>query len=470
MAKHALARLFTIAALTAVVPNEAHAALDHHRTVADDSRGPRHVEVTGDIESGFGLEVDGKPFRVKGVGLGQPSEERFSALVSAGGNAVRTWNAEEADKVLALAEKHGVMVVLGLDFAQELHGFDYDDEEAVAEQYAEVIAQVDRYKDHPNLLMWIIGNELNLNFYGEGEITLVNPKVYAALNDVTQYIHEVDPHHPVSTAFAGYLPEHIAHAMPHMPDLDILSIQLYGDLVRLPEFMASDPSGLPVMITEYGPLGHWEMPTTAWGREIEEPSWLKASGMARRIENYIVGDDTGRIIGDFAFYWGHKQERTATWYSLITPEGYTDARTDELIRYWSGSYPDNRAPLVARMTINERVPQDNIRLVPGEMYTAEIQVADPEGEDVTTVWTLTEEVKERSEGGEAEAAPEGVPLKILAESDTLLVFEAPQKPGAYRLYATTRDPHDRVGSANVPVYVTCSACSLSSASAGESDR
>ncbi|MEM9837710.1 MAG: hypothetical protein AAF830_01005 [Pseudomonadota bacterium] len=445
----------------------AQASVDHHEASAS---APRHVEVTGDIRSGYGLSIDGQPFEIKGVGLGQPSDERFEALVEAGGNSVRTWNARDADKVLALAKKHGVMVALGLDFAQELHGFDYDDEEAVAEQYAEVIAKVDQYKDHPNLLMWIIGNELNLNFYGEGEIILVNPKVYSALNDVTKYIHKVDPHHPVSTAFAGYLPEHIAHAIPHMPDLDILSIQLYGDLVRLPEFMGSDPSALPVMITEYGPLGHWEMPTTAWEREIEEPSWLKASGMAGRIERYLEGDTTGRIIGNFAFYWGFKQERTATWYSLITPEGHTDARTDELIRYWKGAYPENRAPLVARMTINEKVPQDNIILKAGEMYTAEIQVIDPEGEDVRTVWTLMEEVKAKSEGGEAEAEPEGAALTILAESDTLLVFNAPEEPGEYRLYATTYDPEDRVGTANVPVMVVCATCDTTSAPAAkESD-
>ncbi len=415
-------------------------------------RGPAHVEIAGDAISGYSLLVNGSPYALRGAGVGQPSEARFAALVEAGGNTVRTWSTKDAETVLALAEKYDVMVALGVDFGQELHGFNYDDPAAVAAQFDAVKKQIDKYKDHPNLLMWIVGNELNL-LYGEFGVVLVNPKVYAALNDVAAYIHEVDPHHPMSTAFAGYLSEHVAHAMPFVPDLDILAIQLYGDLVKLKEFIAADPSDLPIMLTEYGPLGHWEMPQTEWGREIEEPSAVKAAGMAERIQNSIIDDTSGRNIGNFAFLWGHKQERTSTWYSLFTKEGYADARVDELTKFWTGAYPDNRAPLTKSIMIDGKRPIDNIYLKAGALYTAEIDVSDPEGESLTTEWALRREVGTRSSGGEYEASPDLVALDIVSQDVSSLTFRAPDEAGEYRLFATTSDPQDKVGTANAPIFV-----------------
>ena len=53
-----------------------------------------------------------------------------------------------------------------------------------------------KYKDHPALLAWIIGNEANLRFK--------NPKVFDAINDISKMIHQVDPNHPTTTALSGF--------------------------------------------------------------------------------------------------------------------------------------------------------------------------------------------------------------------------------------------------------------------------
>ena len=124
-----------------------------------------------------------------------------------------------------------------------------------------------------------------------------------------------------------------------MPSLDFVSLQAYGALSAIPERVAAMPGDWPFMITEYGPLGHWEMPATDWGREIEEPSGLKARGMRERMEPVILSDSTGRLIGSFAFLWGQKQERTPTWYGLFTADGARTASVDELTRWWTGHYP-----------------------------------------------------------------------------------------------------------------------------------
>ena len=420
---------------------------------AQASPGPRTVAVIGNEESGFSFTVDGDPYTVHGAGLGQPSRQRFEALVAAGGNTMRTWSASEADLILELAAEYDVMVALGIDLDKELHGFDYNDEAAVAAQFERAREEVDRYKDHPNLLVWLVGNELNLLFDENGDLALVNPKAFEAVNDIAAYIKQVDPHHPVSTTFAGYHTDHIVHAMPHLSNIDILSVQLYGDLVRMPEFITNDPSGLPVMLTEYGPIGHWEMPSTEWGREIEETSANKAAGMAARIDEFIVNEPTGKLLATYAFYWGHKQERTSTWYSLFTEDGQSDARIDELSRHWTGSYPANRAPLTESLTIDGQAAVESIRLQAGQTYTAALDVSDPEDDPLTTEWTFRTEVIDRSDGGAFEVQPGLVDLEILSQSTTQLVFRAPTEPGEYRLFALTTDPGNKVGTANIPVLV-----------------
>ncbi len=73
---------------------------------------------------------------------------------------------------------------MGLDVARERHGFNYDDTAAVKKQLEELGAEVLKYRNHPALLAWGIGNELNLQYK--------NPKVWDAVNDVSKMIHELD--------------------------------------------------------------------------------------------------------------------------------------------------------------------------------------------------------------------------------------------------------------------------------------
>src|SRR5688572_24347597 len=111
----------------------------------------------------FQLFVNSQPFYVKGAGLEFGNQEKLAAH---GGNAFRTWRTENGresgQQVLDRALTNGLYVVMGLEVGRERHGFNYDDSAAVAQQLAEVKAEVLKYKDHPALLAWIIGNELNL--------------------------------------------------------------------------------------------------------------------------------------------------------------------------------------------------------------------------------------------------------------------------------------------------------------------
>ena len=139
----------------------------------------------------YQLLRDGKPYFVKGGG----GTGYFSRLAAYGGNSIRTWGTQNAAQILDSAQKNGLTVLMGLGVTPERHGFNYDDPAAVKKQFERIKADVLKFKDHPALLAWGIGNELNLSYK--------NPKVWDAVNDIATMIHKEDPNHPASTVLAG---------------------------------------------------------------------------------------------------------------------------------------------------------------------------------------------------------------------------------------------------------------------------
>ena len=129
----------------------------------------------------FRLIRNGQPFAIKGVG----GESRFAELVAAGGNSVRAWGADNLAGILEDAEKHGLTVCAGLWLEHQRHGFDYEDQTAVQRQLEEKLTIVRKYKDHPALLMWGVGNEVE----GEGK----DPSIWHAVNHLAREIKRIDP-------------------------------------------------------------------------------------------------------------------------------------------------------------------------------------------------------------------------------------------------------------------------------------
>ena len=116
-------------------------------------------------------------------------------LVAFGGNSIRIWGIDNAKIIIDEAQKIGLTVMLGMWLQYERHGFDYNNKAKVAKKLAHFKSIIDQYKDHPALLMWGIGNEVDLLYS--------NTKVWDAVEEIAQYAHKVDPNHPTSTVTAG---------------------------------------------------------------------------------------------------------------------------------------------------------------------------------------------------------------------------------------------------------------------------
>ena len=79
-----------------------------------------------------------------------------------------------------------ITVTVGFWLGHERHGFDYSDKAQVAAQLESAREMVLKYKDHPALLMWGVGNEM------EGFDDGNNPAIWKAVNDVAAMIKHLE--------------------------------------------------------------------------------------------------------------------------------------------------------------------------------------------------------------------------------------------------------------------------------------
>ncbi len=413
--------------------------------------GPIRAEIR-QVEGRYRLFLNDEPFYIKGAGLEFGDVERLAAH---GGNSFRTWRTdngrESGREVLDRALAHGLVVTMGLEIARERPGtgrgvfnFDYDDEAAVAAQLERVRAEVMEYRDHPALIIWGIGNELNLG--------ATNPKVWDAVNQISEMIHEIDPNHLTTTMLAGISKELVDEIKTRAPDLDLLSVQMYADIVNLPRYLDEAGWDGPYMITEWGATGHWEVPQTPWGAPIENTSSVKADLYRMRYETVIAADTT-QLIGSYVFLWGQKQERTPTWYGLFLPTGERTEAVDVMHYLWNGTWPENRSPRLEAATLDGRTAYDGIYLQAGTTYPAEVIATDPDGDPLRHAWEVRRESTDVGEGGDDEPVPERIEGVIDRPDAARIRLTAPAEPGAYRLFVYVYDGQGNAGHANIPFYV-----------------
>lgn len=409
------------------------------------------VEVVRE-NGGWQLLRDGQPYEIRGAGIDRPlgvdpDGADLAQFAGHGGNSFRNWRDQTETDGLAIlddAQKHGMTVAMSIPVGRERKGFDYDDEEAVAAQFEYARNEVLRYRDHPALLVWVIGNEINLH--------TTNFKIFDAVNDIAKMIHELDPNHPVTTTWAGYGPDVPDILETRMPDLDFLSVQLYADVINLPQKLAETNLDKAVMVTEWGTRGHWEVDKTNWDAPIEMNSSEKARHY-EKVWHEVIAGVPDQIIGSYAFVWGQKQERTPTWYGLFLEDGSETESIDALHHIWRGEWPANRAPGIEVMTLNGKTANDSVILEPGKDYPANLAVNDTDGDALTYWWKIMVESQATQVGGDKEEVPDIIHGRIDGGTGPSVNVHAPDEEGAYRLFVYVYDGNGNAGHANIPFLV-----------------
>ena len=400
------------------------------------------VVVQGDANAGWRLVRGGEPFVIRGAG-GPGSLE---ALAACGGNAIRTWGIEDVEKavdgmrMIDRAQQLGLAVTVGLWLGHERHGFDWSDAAAIGRQRAMVEQAVLAYRDHPAVLSWGLGNEME--GVGDKEI------IWREVNWLAKRIKELDPDHPVMTVVANVSPAKLAAIQAHAPDVDILGINAYAGVADIAVRLRAAGWTKPYCITEFGLPGPWESQHTPWKAPIEPSGPEKAAATAA--SQAAIMADEGRCLGTYAFLWGQKQEATSSWFGMFLPTGEKTARVDVMTRAWTGAWPANRAPLLA----TAQVPFAGGEVAAGERRQVSVQYGDPDHDLLAFRWEVREESSDRREGGDAERPPPAVADAIVRSDDRgAAEIRMPEKPGAYRLFVTVTDGHGSGAVDNWPFFV-----------------
>ncbi|MEL6255189.1 MAG: glycoside hydrolase family 2 TIM barrel-domain containing protein [Bacteroidota bacterium] len=397
-------------------------------------------------QEGFQLYREGKPFYVKGAG----GNQFMNKLASSGGNTIRTWSTIKLDSILDEAHKNGLYVIAGLNMIPARFGFDYKDQHIVETQLQRLRRDVIRYKDHPALLMWGVGNELEL------DATEDNVYIWRAVNSVCKMIHEVDPNHPTTTMIMPDAARTRAIA-EEAPEIDVLSFNVFGGLKGFPEKMRQFWWGWngPYIISEWGPLGWWEVRYTQWNVPLDMHSKMKMNKMSDLYDSSIALDEE-YCLGSCVFFWGNKQERTHFWFSMFTESGEKTPMVDLMQHKWTGKWPENRAPLLDSMMINQDLGERNdTYLHIGDTYEASVSGYDFEGDTLKYVWEIMPEGDyQYSTGGDMEYRPEPIKGLISKMDGNSISFRPPEKPGAYRLFVYAFDQVESVAVADRVFFVT----------------
>jgi hypothetical protein len=315
----------------------------------------------------------------------------------------------------------------------------------VKAQYDHFTSVVKELKDHPALLMWGVGNEVDL-FYK-------NTNVWYAVEEVAKMIHEVDPNHPTCTVTAGFDPLEGKLIMERAPSIDIYGINTYGDIAGVRKGIEQLGWKGPYMITEWGPNGHWEVQKAKWGAPIEQNSHEKAVSYTQRYTECIAADPA-KCIGSFVFLWGQKQETTSTWYGLFSEKGEWSEAVDGLHRLWKGTAPSNEAPILRPSSLNGSSKFGNIEITAGNKCQAVLEVLDPNNDKLKIVAHVIPESTDIKAGGDAEAAPAPLTGLRLRVKGNEVSFYAPGNVGQYRLFVFVYDERGGYAYENIPFLVT----------------
>lgn len=360
----------------------------------------------------------------------------LAKLADAGAKVVRIYGAEDA-WVLDAAHDLGLRVLMGLWVEHPRRGFRLDDPLAQRRQEEAIRTTVERYRDHPALLAWAVGNEV--------ETDLADPlPAWREVDRLAGVVKSIDPVHPTLMVVADTGAGQLKLLADCCAKADLLGINVYaGAVFDLPQRLRTAGISKRVVVTELGPLGQWQAGKKPWGARVELTSTEKAAFFRDAL---AFLDKQPQIAGVFPFLWGAKQEQTQTWHGLLLDDGSPTAMSDALASAW-GTTVAKPAPLIRGIGIaaDEFAPRQEI--------SAGVDAAAFDGSTLRTEWKVLAEATDLRLGGDLEAAPAHIPVQIVHADAAHVRFISPERPGAYRLFITIRDRNGKAATANLPFVV-----------------
>lgn len=385
------------------------------------------VVITGS-KGQWGLEVNGKPFQIKGAGVSRADGVQMKAdyLMLArdmGANVVRTWGEDQGTRAyLDRARQYGLFVAAGiwLDPVYTDGKGSYANDSLYKTQVREkVLRYVSENKDHPAVLFWNIGNEVIYWTKSEEE----RIAFCRFLEDIIQDVHRIDPGRPV--VYASAFTTAVPYIKKYVPSLDILGVNAYGGFDWVQQEV-SDQLDIPYIVTEFGAHGHWDRPKDLNGIALEAADDMKAHYY--KVHAHQIKSFNGYCLGGFVFHLGDTTQTSCSWWNL-THGPYPKAAYSAMKDFYQNNGDSGHSPIISDLSFSKRK-----NLLPGECFDLEVKLRPFDGQVRYEYFATTARDVDFFE----EYPNHQIPIRVEGEGDRVKVH-APSDPGIYRIYAVVVD-------------------------------
>jgi hypothetical protein len=391
-------------------------------------------------DAGWKMQVDGKPFYIKGIACNEARDEKTDYLElvrEAGANTVRVYG-DMTPGYLDLAEKHGLKVNAGFWFNAIRLGTQesYRDPAQRAAWKKKALAFVQRYKNHPALLTWTFGNEVFSFTEREDE-----KEAYGAfLEDLVQAVHRADPNHHI--VYASSYTRDLPYLKRWVPSIDIVGVNVTGGAGSAVAWAEKNGFDKPVVVTEFAPLGAWETRKDPNGMPYDAFDHIKADTYVSSWRQ--IQANPRACIGGFAFVMGgFRNQDSLTWYNMnyggLRRAGFWTVR-----ELYTGKKPANRAPKIFAIAVH---PISALK--PGGRATVSVQASDADGDPMAFDYFVTNIANDPL----IVEKPTFYPTAVQPTGAGAASVQVPGKPGTYRVYAAVRDGQGNIAIANRTIQV-----------------
>lgn len=335
---------------------------------------PNVVTIDRD-DGGFKLIVDGQPFMVLGMNWDyipvgenyrydlwrQPDafieaalDREMGLMKAMGVNALRIFPGIPPRWVTYIYEKYGIYTIMNHTTGR--YGFlvdgammspvDYSNEAFREAVRADIRAVVERYKDTPGIMMWLLGNENNyglewssyeIEALPQGEQQTARAEhLYTLWGDIVADIKAIDTTKPVGIANGDL--QYIDLIAEHVKGLDIMGSNVYrGPTSRDLFDVVAAKLDLPFLYTEFGSDAY----NAREGREDQVNQARINKALWQEI--YEMSHGKGRVgnaIGGLHFQWSDgwwkhlqdtnlsTQDPTASWPNAAYPFDYVEGQNN----------------------------------------------------------------------------------------------------------------------------------------------
>lgn len=217
------------------------------------------------------------PFYIQGVGYSptppgmEPTDfytlahkylyvEDIPVIAQTGANVIRVWEWDfttDHTDFLDLLWDHGIRIFVPFSLTRKLYP-DLRDEKVVRSLLMDFNAFASKYADHPAVLGYLVGNEVNIEY--EGELKTLFPIV----NKLASIVHSIDTadgrkrvcDHILTVPLANIDLANVLKDYYSLMDIGVWSFQLYSDLDTVfesyAEAMNATDTYKPLVLTEFG--------------------------------------------------------------------------------------------------------------------------------------------------------------------------------------------------------------------------